>query len=94
MSDWKSEAACYGTVSPEAFFPPGRRDSQIRRRAVEAVAALCQTCGVRRECAKLALRADAVCGVFAGVDLGDSAYGKDLDDAREELGRIVAEARR
>jgi WhiB family transcriptional regulator, redox-sensing transcriptional regulator len=53
-------------------------------------AAICANCPVRLACARAALSLQATDGVWAGVRLPGNRFPEELDQAREQLRRVIA----
>ncbi|MBY0441723.1 MAG: WhiB family transcriptional regulator [Mycobacteriaceae bacterium] len=52
-------------------------------------AAVCVNCPVRRACAQAALSVQATDGVWAGVRLPGNRFPEKLDQARDQLKRVI-----
>jgi WhiB family transcriptional regulator, redox-sensing transcriptional regulator len=87
MSDpWRSTPC---REEPELWFPT--RDKQQRGGRVADAITKCVRCPLRRPCARLALRTGAECGVWAGVDLGDTGGRRMSRDNSDALRAIADE---
>lgn len=85
--DWEYQARC--RTGGANWFPAGK--GKQRRVAAEAAARICRMeCPVRRQCAQFAHDAGKTCGVWGGVDLGDTALRTQSQWQADAL-RAVAE---
>lgn len=66
--NWRDDAACNGSGSEEAFFPPPRSTARNYETIMMIARRYCVTCPVVLQCDAWATRAGERFGVWAGVD--------------------------
>lgn len=62
--DWRHQAACRD-VDPDIFFPVGTTGPALAQ--IEAAKAICESCGVQRECLDWAIDTSQDAGVWGGL---------------------------
>jgi WhiB family redox-sensing transcriptional regulator len=87
-AEWMDRAKCRGR-DPERWFPVG--DGDARRVHSAYAMAVCGQCPVRVQCARRAhdMKRPRPVGIWAGVDLGDSASQAVHRDALDALDEIA-----
>ena len=83
--DWQYRANCRGS-NPELFFPPS---AAATREQCRAALALCDACGVARECLSYALRTNS-CGVWGNTTEFERDVMRRRQRAAERQGERVA----
>jgi WhiB family redox-sensing transcriptional regulator len=87
--EWHKDAAC--SVTAGDWFPGGT--GHQRKSKVIEVRKICRLqCPVRAECARYALNTGRTCGVWGGVDLGDTAGHAQTPRQADALRAAIREA--